>query len=120
VAAQRRAARHGDAWFPYFVRVTPAALAAGFENVRRLAVEAGRDPARVRLTCCLPVEVTGEPVRQEPDRVRGTPLQIAETLRAFARVGVEHVALQFMVPRWPERIAQIERFAAEALPALRA
>jgi probable F420-dependent oxidoreductase len=115
VAAQRRAARYGDAWFPYFVRVTPAALAAGFENVRRLAAEAGRDPARVRLTCCLPVEVTDEPVHQEPDRVRGTPAQIAEGLRAFARVGVEHVALQFMVPRWPERMAQIERFAAEAL-----
>src|SRR5205814_10457457 len=80
-AAQRRAARHGDAWFPYFVRVTPAALAAGFENVRRLAIEAGRDATQVRLACCLPVEVTPEPVGQEPDRVRGTPPQIAEALR---------------------------------------
>jgi hypothetical protein len=32
---------------------------------------------------------------------------------------VEHLALQFMVPRWPERIEQIERFAREAMPALR-
>jgi len=29
------------------------------------------------------------------------------------------MALQFMVPRWPERIEQIERFAHEATPALR-
>jgi hypothetical protein len=31
---------------------------------------------------------------------------------------VEHVALQFMVPKWPERKEQIARFAEEALPAL--
>jgi len=33
--------------------------------------------------------------------------------------GVEHMALQFMVPRWPERIEHVERFAREATPALR-
>lgn len=117
--AQRRAAKYGDAWFPYFVRITPRDLAAGFDNVRRWARETGRDPDRIHLTCCLPIEVTREPVPQEPDRVRGTPAQVAETLRGFRAVGVEHVALQFMVPRWPERLEQIERFAGEALPALR-
>jgi hypothetical protein len=29
------------------------------------------------------------------------------------------MALQFMVPHWPERQAEIERFAREVLPALR-
>jgi hypothetical protein len=29
---------------------------------------------------------------------------------------VEHIALQFMVPHWPERQAQIERFAREVMP----
>src|SRR5215510_10841336 len=52
--AQRRAAIHGDAWFPYFVRVTPNELEARFENVRRCALEAGRAPERVALACCLP------------------------------------------------------------------
>jgi hypothetical protein len=40
-------------------------------------------------------------------------------LGAFEAIGVEHIALQFMVPSWPRRLEQIERFAREALPAFR-
>ena len=40
-------------------------------------------------------------------------------LRAYEKIGVEHIARQFMVPRWPERREQIERFAQEVMPALR-
>ncbi|MFQ5945283.1 MAG: LLM class F420-dependent oxidoreductase [Anaerolineae bacterium] len=118
VRAQRRAAAYGDAWFPYFVRITPRELAAGFGNVRRWAVEAGRDPDRIRLACCLPIEVSRKPVPQEEDRVRGTPEQLVEALKAYRESGVEYIALQFMVPHWPERLEQIERFAREAMPAL--
>ncbi|MDQ3810916.1 MAG: TIGR03619 family F420-dependent LLM class oxidoreductase [Chloroflexota bacterium] len=110
--AQRRAGRIGDAWFPYFVRVTPEELAARFASVRRFALEAGREAEQVRLACCLPVEVTGEPVAQQADRLRGTPEQLAEAVARFERVGVEHLALQFMVPRYPDRLEQMERFAA--------
>ena len=115
-AAQRRAGRFGDAWFPYFVRVTPEALADGYANVRRFAVEAGRNPAEVGLDCCLPIEVTDRPVAQQEDKLRGTPEQLVEALRRFADVGVGHIGLQFMVPRYPDRMAQIQRFAEEALP----
>jgi alkanesulfonate monooxygenase SsuD/methylene tetrahydromethanopterin reductase-like flavin-dependent oxidoreductase (luciferase family) len=117
-AAQRRSARYGDAWFPYYVRITPDDLRAGHENVRRLAREYGRDPDAVALTACAAVQLTPQPVPQEPDRLRGTPEQVVEALRAYERAGVEHVALQFMVPKWPERKEQIARFAEEALPAL--
>ena len=117
--AQRRAGRFGDAWFPYFVRITPRELAARFENVRRVAREAGRDPEAVELSCCLPVDVTSEPVPQEEDRLRGTPEQLVVALRSFQRIGVRHVGLQFMVPSWPARLEQFERFAKETLPALR-
>jgi probable F420-dependent oxidoreductase len=117
-AAQRRSARYGDAWFPYYVRVTPEELRAGHENVRRLAREYGRDPDSVALAACAAVQLTPEPVAQEPDRLRGTPEQVVEALRAYERAGVSHVALQFMVPKWPERKEQIARFAEEALPAL--
>jgi probable F420-dependent oxidoreductase len=102
--AQRRAGQYGDAWFPYFARVTPEELAARYENVRRHAD--GRD---VQLNCCLSVEVTDEPVEQEPDRLRGTPEQVAEALDRFDQIGVQHVALQFLVGRYPERLAQMER-----------
>jgi probable F420-dependent oxidoreductase len=116
--AQRRAARYGDAWFPYFVRITPAELAVRFDNVRRWAREAGRDPERIQLACCLPIELTPRAVPQEDDHLRGSPEQLALALRAYERIGVEHIALQFMVPRWPERREQIERFGQEVMPAL--
>ena len=117
--AQRRAARHGDAWFPYFVRITPPDLLARFDNVRRWAVEARRDPDHIALACCLPIELRPEPVPQEADRLIGSPEQIVAALRAFAKIGVRHIALQFMVPHWPERQEQIERFARDVLPAFR-
>ncbi len=118
IAAQRRTARYGDAWFPYFVEVTPAELRAGYDNVLRLTAEAGRDPAQVRLACCRPIEVTREPVPQDERHLRGSPEQLVEALQAYRAIGVAHLALQFMVPRWPDRIEQIERFAAEVLPHL--
>jgi probable F420-dependent oxidoreductase len=107
--AQRRAGRYGDAWFPYFARVTPEDLRERFDTVRQAAADAGRDPDAITLNTCLSVEVTAEPVEQEADRLRGTPEQVAEALTRFDDVGVQHVALQFLVGRYPERLAQMER-----------
>ncbi|HLW01126.1 MAG TPA: LLM class F420-dependent oxidoreductase [Ktedonobacterales bacterium] len=118
-AAHRRAARYGDAWFPYFVEVTPAELKAGHDAVRRFAAEAGRNPQQVLLTCCRPIEVTPEPVPQDERFLRGSPEQLVEALQAYQAIGVSHLALQFMVPRWPERVEQIARFAQEIMPHLR-
>ena len=114
--AQRRVASYGDAWFPYFVTITPRELAARFDNVRRYAQAAGRDPDSIRLNCCLPVEVTPTPVNQEEGRLMGDPEQLVDSLRGFEKVGVEHLSLQFMTPRWPDRLEQMERFATEVLP----
>jgi probable F420-dependent oxidoreductase len=109
--AQRRAGTYGDAWFPYFARVTPEELASRYANVREAAKAAGREPDHVTLNTCLSVEVTDEEVEQEPDILRGTPEQIADALGRFADIGVQHVALQFLVGRYPERLAQMERLA---------
>jgi probable F420-dependent oxidoreductase len=117
--AQRRAGHYGDAWFPYFVRITPKELAAGFENVRVEAKKAGRDPDEVQLACCLPVELTptdGPPI---DNYLKGSVEQVSEALREFIDVGVIHIGLQFMIPHYPERQEQIEQFAKEALPALK-
>ncbi len=118
-AAQRRAARHGDAWFPYFVAVTPTELRAGYENVRRMAADVGRDPGAVKLACCRPIELTRERVPQDEAHLRGTPEQLVAALETYRQIGVAHLALQFMVPRWPDRVEQIERFAREVLPQVR-
>jgi probable F420-dependent oxidoreductase len=109
--AQRRAGTYGDAWFPYFARVTPEELALRYANVRQAAETAGRNPDDVTLNTCLSVEVTDDEVEQEPDRLRGTPEQIADALARFEDIGVQHVALQFLVGRYPERLAQMERLA---------
>jgi probable F420-dependent oxidoreductase len=116
--AQRRAALYGDAWFPYFVRTTPAALRARFDDVLAQARAGGREPRAIGFNCCLPIELTREATAREPDRLRGDSEQVCAALREFAAVGVEHVALQFMAPRFPERLEQIERFATEVLPRL--
>ncbi|HEU5369963.1 MAG TPA: LLM class F420-dependent oxidoreductase [Ktedonobacterales bacterium] len=118
-AAQRRAAQYGDAWFPYFVEITPAELKVGYDAVRRIAAEAGRDPEQVLLACCRPIEITSEPVPQDERFLRGSPEQLVAALRSYQAVGVSHLALQFMVPRWPDRVAQIEHFAQEVMPHLR-
>jgi probable F420-dependent oxidoreductase len=120
VAAQRRSAQYGDAWFPYFVKVTPRELRSGYDNVRRFAIKAGRDPEQVRLTCCRPIEVTNTPVAQDERSLRGSPEQLIEALQTYREIGVDHLALQFMVPRWPDRLEQMERFAREVMPYLRA
>jgi probable F420-dependent oxidoreductase len=119
IHAQRRAGIYGDAWFPYFVRITPEELARRFDHVRRSAREAGRDPAQVTLACCLPIELTPKEVTQEKDYLRGTPAQIIEALNKFEHIGIVHIGLQFMIPHWPERQEQIDRFAKEVLPAFR-
>ena len=95
-------------------------MAAGFENVRAEAKKAGRDPDAVQLACCLPVELTptdGPPI---DNYLKGSIGQVGEALKKFIDVGVVHIGLQFMIPHYPERQAQIERFACEALPALQA
>jgi len=118
-AAQRRAAKYGDAWFSYFVKTTAEELTARFRQLQQWATEAGRDPGSVKLCSVRPIDVTAEPVPQEADSLRGTPEQLVEALRRFEDVGVEHMALQFHRGRWPERREQIERFGREVIPALR-
>jgi probable F420-dependent oxidoreductase len=117
--AQRRAGTYGDAWFPYFVRITPAELFKCFQNVRRCAREAGRHPEEIALACCLPIELTATDVPQEENCLKGSIAQVTEALNKFKQIGVTHIGLQFMIAHWPERKEQIERFAKEALPVLR-
>jgi probable F420-dependent oxidoreductase len=118
-AAQRRTARFGDAWFPYYVEITPHELRAGYEHALRLGEALGRDPSAIQLACCRPIEVTRDPAPQDERHLRGTPQQLVEALQAYRAIGVSHLALQFMVPRWPGRVEQIERFASEVMPHVR-
>ena len=120
-AAQKRAAKYADAWFSYFVKITAEDMDRKFKEVQALAKTVGRDPSLgpVGLSCCRPVEITEKPVEQKPDTLEGTPDQLIAALKKFKDIGVQHMALQFMVGKWPERKAKIDRFAKEVMPALK-
>ena len=118
--AQRRAGQFGDAWFPYFVRITPGELARRFDNVRAEAKNARRNSDEIGLACCLPIELTPKDAPQEEDYLKGSIQQVTAAIQKFVDVGVIHIGLQFMIPHYPERQEQIERFAKEGLPALKA
>lgn len=120
-AAQKRAAKYADNWFSYFVKISADDMAAKYANVKKLAGQVGRDPSLgpVGLSCCRPIEITDKPVPQQADTLEGTPEQLIAALKKFKDIGVQHMALQFMVGRWPERKVKIERFAKEVMPALR-
>ena len=82
-----------------------------YDLVRRTAEEHGRDPDDVRLNCCLPVEITDAEVEQEPDLLRGTAEQVGAALEGFRDIGVEHIGLQFLVGRYPERVEQMRKLS---------
>ena len=119
-AAQKRAAKYADAWFSYFVHISATDMAAKFANVKKIAAEV-RDKSLkpIQLCCCRPIDITDTPVPQKDDTLEGTADQLIAALKKFKDIGVEHMALQFMIGRWPERRAKIERFAKEVMPALK-
>ena len=100
------------------MKISAEDLAAKYSRVQQAAAELGRE-GQVDLCCCRPVEITKDPVPQTDDTLEGTPEQLIEALQKFKKIGVKHIALQFMVGRWPERREKIERFAKEVMPALR-
>jgi probable F420-dependent oxidoreductase len=117
-AAVKRAATYADAWFSYHVKISATELAEKYANVKKISAQVGRKTPP-QLCCCRPVEITKEPVPQDEQDLKGTPEQLIAALKKFKDIGVEHMALQFMVGRWPERRQKIEWFSKEVMPALK-
>jgi probable F420-dependent oxidoreductase len=102
----RRAVELGDGWLPS--SPDPAGLAAGIEALRAACEEAGRVDVP-------PVAVS------IPSKVRLRPGESSDEaitlLKQYEAVGVSHVALGLAMPSASVYLDQIERFAAEVLPA---
>jgi alkanesulfonate monooxygenase SsuD/methylene tetrahydromethanopterin reductase-like flavin-dependent oxidoreductase (luciferase family) len=109
-AALRRAGRLGDGWMPIWV--SPERFERGWEEVRRHAQEAGRDPDLLVPAVVLPAYVDDEGSRAKAhlaahlsrrysmrvearllDRycLAGTPEECARRLRGYVAAGVQHV-----------------------------
>ncbi|MEZ4502682.1 MAG: TIGR03619 family F420-dependent LLM class oxidoreductase [Dehalococcoidia bacterium] len=133
-AAQRRAARFGDAWMPFVI--SPERFAEGWANVRSQAAALDRDPsmlvpgvqlwvqfdddlaealttiaARIESTYRVPFD------RFERYTAYGDASMFVERLQAFVDAGVRHFNLVFA---GGDRVAQLARIASDVMPALRA
>lgn len=109
--ALERAGRLADGY--HSSATSPASFAERIPALRAAAVAAGRPmpglSARVRVAL--------DRIVEPPDyAMAGTPEQVAAEIRAFATVGVGHLALAFP-ERDPEGLSRaVDRFAAEVLP----
>jgi probable F420-dependent oxidoreductase len=120
--AVARAARHGQGWLPGWrpfdeIRARTALL-------RRLTVEAGRDPkeveAAVQFTLVLghtPEAHSGrDPALAEANNLIGSPASVLDKLRRLADAGVDHVcAIQFPHDSVSEMLDQMEWFARDVM-----
>ncbi len=116
--AVRRAARHGDGWFPSMV--PPSAVASGRAVLAELAAAHGRPEPVVAVGATgvlgsapgLPTRasiasgITGYGIPLEEARrlpVTGKPARAAERLAAYREAGARHVVLGFAGGDWREQ-----------------
>jgi probable F420-dependent oxidoreductase len=108
--ALRRAGALGDGY--HSSATGPAAYAKRLELIEAAATEAGRPmpalSARVRVSFHGPAESSYA--------MRGTPEEMAAEVRAYAALGVEHLALAFQATDPDEVVARAERFDREVVP----
>jgi probable F420-dependent oxidoreductase len=112
--ALRRAGRLGDGY--HSSASGPAAIAPRIPVIGAAAEAAGRPmpalSARVRVAFDEPAQ--GSAARSYA--IRGTPVEMADEVKAFAEIGVEHLALFFETATANAYVAAAERFAAEVRP----
>lgn len=104
--------RLADGWFPSFGHAQPERVPLLRNKVFTAALEAGRDPDTLTCAYHVPVRVGEHP---DPGVVSGTPEQVAERLRSFARLGFTALNL---APQGEDLTEQVETLAAEVIPAV--
>jgi probable F420-dependent oxidoreductase len=120
-AAMRRVVRLGDAWFPGTNNPahrldTTARLGAAIDQLRSLAKQAGRDPAKIDLACSIqwPVAWSADKATDGSRRLfTGNAADMASDVAALEKIGVRHVALHFAAGTVEETCARIERFGQD-------
>jgi alkanesulfonate monooxygenase SsuD/methylene tetrahydromethanopterin reductase-like flavin-dependent oxidoreductase (luciferase family) len=106
--------RRADGWIPSLGHMPPEQLAEGQKRIDAAAEEAGRDPASVRRLYDVSGTVTDGTLGE---LLQGPPEHWVETLADWAtRLHVDTFVF------WPQEAVreQVERFAADVVPAVRA
>ncbi|HLG91768.1 MAG TPA: TIGR03619 family F420-dependent LLM class oxidoreductase [Acidimicrobiales bacterium] len=114
--ALRRAAERGDGWLP---QGTPRAQMP--DQIAYLlehrAAKLGDEP--IDIGAVTEVLYVGRPSWDVGSRtLAGPPEQLADSLRDFARMGVNHIQVRFRNRSVGELLEQMERFGAEVAPLL--
>jgi alkanesulfonate monooxygenase SsuD/methylene tetrahydromethanopterin reductase-like flavin-dependent oxidoreductase (luciferase family) len=111
----RLAAQYADAWGRDFNRVNPDIvpysvedLAAWQPRVDAACAAVGRDPSTLERTAAVFVDLPGATGREGWNALTGSPEELAEGLRAYARAGFTHIQLWLE----PGLLAGIDGFAA--------
>ncbi len=135
-AAMRRAALHGDGWYPYLFTVRR--LKASNENIRQMAAEAGRDLEGFHWGLNQPTAISQD--REEalglaianvgqryvtPDRsaqdiaralcVTGTPQDCVQAVEERVEAGVRDFNFGFLADNSTQLFAQMEMFAKQVI-----
>ena len=120
----RRTARFGDAWYPIGTNAkhpldSMELLAAGMEKLRKMTVEAGRDPKAV--TTVLRFKRFGDEVAAKATDgnrrlMHGTPAEMAADLRALRDMGVVAIDIDIEKPTEAESLARLTRFKEDVWP----
>jgi probable F420-dependent oxidoreductase len=135
--ALRRAGRLGDGWVPIWV--SPQRFASGWDEVRRRATEAGRDPDGLVPAVVLPARVEDDGARARGQAAEhlarrygtaveehlveryclaGTPDECAARIRDYLGAGAQHLLFNLCAEP-SDFLDQAERLAAEVVPGSR-
>jgi alkanesulfonate monooxygenase SsuD/methylene tetrahydromethanopterin reductase-like flavin-dependent oxidoreductase (luciferase family) len=101
--AMRRAASFGDGWYPIGVNPrhrldTTARYRAAVERLRKLVIDAGRDPARVALAFRVHRHGPSSPTKADNGErfmFSGSNAEIIDDLRAMSELGVKAIDFNF-------------------------
>lgn len=111
-AAYRRAGRLCDGWIGS--GLSPQRLQEGWDEVRRQAEEAGRDPSSLMLVNTVRVGVS-----QDPDRPLSDPVEaVIERLEPYRRMGVSHLMVGTRDKDPEVELAAVEMLGREVAPEL--
>jgi alkanesulfonate monooxygenase SsuD/methylene tetrahydromethanopterin reductase-like flavin-dependent oxidoreductase (luciferase family) len=105
----RLTTQYADLWngFLCYGRNWPDVLPPIRDAIDAACVQHGRDPATLGRTAGVRVAVLGEQITGGVEPLEGTPEQIADAFREYARCGISHVQVWLS----PRTLAGIEAFA---------